>query len=366
MATLFFQHLFGTQAGARRAMASLIAFSIFGNLVGKQLLVLVSHSSQLMASRAVVTFTAARVKQEIAKEGILPYSLTFATSHTTFFARLFRGSAGVESADLSNRREQTPIAALLLHWATSVLLILVTIPTKPTTAYSVLVSLYSYTIVVLVGMWVSFGLLLTKMRKDKFHWQTRRRYRPMISPVHAIIYFSVCCFVLIAAFVPPSESSPYSYKNAGIKWYLVPCIGLSAPLWGLVWYAGLSTYLRFLPYDFLVDRSAFWMKDPDNEEEYIQRAEIINHIRQPRPARLAMATGANFGEDAENDENAHIDGMAARYRGNTGMQDPGGVGHVGSLIPQNRNVRKLVDGQVDGEYEMRRYAGRPDEDIRQV
>jgi amino acid transporter len=307
-----------------------------------------------MAFRAVMTFTAARVKQEIAKEGILPYSLTFATSHATFFARLFRGSARVKSADLSKSLEQTPIAALLLHWATSVLLILFTIPAKPTTAYNILVSLYSYTIVVLVGMWVSFGLLLTKLRKDKFHWQTRRRYRPMISPVHAIIYFSVCCFVLIAAFVPPSESSPYSYKNAGIKWYLVPCIGLSAPLWGLVWYAGLSTYLRFSPYDLVVDRSAFWMKDPDNEEEYIQRAEIINHIRQPRDARWAMATSANFGEDA------------ARYRSNAGMQDPGAVGHVGSLLPRDRDVGGLADGQADGEYEMGRYAGRPDGDIRHV
>jgi amino acid transporter len=366
MATLFFQHLFGTQAGARRAMASLIAFSIFGNLVGKQLLMLVSHSLQLMASRSVITFTAARVKQEIAKEGILPYSLTFATSNTTFFARLFRDPARVESADLSESLEQTPIAALLLHWATSVTMILVTIPAKPTTAYSILVSLYSYTIVVLVGMWVSFGLLLTKLRKDKFHWQTRRRYRPMISPVHAIIYFSVCCFVLIAVFIPPSEGSPYSYKNAGVKWYLVPCIGLSAPLWGLVWYAGLSTYLSFSPYDLLVERFAFWMKDPDNEEEYIQRAEIISHIRQPRAGRWATVTGENFGEDAENGGNGNIDGVAARYRSNAGMHDPSGVGHVGSLIPQNRNVGKVTDGQADGEYEMGRYRGRQDEDTRPV
>jgi amino acid transporter len=42
----------------------IIAISIFGNIL-------------------VATFTAARVNQEIAKEGILPFSLFFATSHPT-------------------------------------------------------------------------------------------------------------------------------------------------------------------------------------------------------------------------------------------------------------------------------------------
>ena len=77
MATVFFEGLFGTQSAARRAMAALIAFSIFGNIV-------------------VMTFTAARVKQEIAKEGILPWSLVFATSHTTPFAWLSRKFGHVE------------------------------------------------------------------------------------------------------------------------------------------------------------------------------------------------------------------------------------------------------------------------------
>ena len=55
MATVFFQNLFEEDI-AKRVMSAMIAFSIFGNIV-------------------VMTFTAARVKQEIAKEGILPFSL---------------------------------------------------------------------------------------------------------------------------------------------------------------------------------------------------------------------------------------------------------------------------------------------------
>lgn len=70
MATAFFHDLFGPGA-APRAMAGLVAFSILGNIL-------------------VLTFTAARVKQEIAKEGILPFSLFFATGKITLWARFWR------------------------------------------------------------------------------------------------------------------------------------------------------------------------------------------------------------------------------------------------------------------------------------
>lgn len=63
IATLFFDELFDDGEKTGRATAALIALSIFGNPV-------------------VMPFPAARVKQEIAKKGILPWSLFFATSYT--------------------------------------------------------------------------------------------------------------------------------------------------------------------------------------------------------------------------------------------------------------------------------------------
>ena len=99
MATVFFGRVFSNATVATRAMDGLIALSIFGNLL-------------------VMTFTAPKVKQEIAKEGILPWSLEFATSHRTLVARLFprrrrltRDGRGDRDATL----EQSPMAALLLH-----------------------------------------------------------------------------------------------------------------------------------------------------------------------------------------------------------------------------------------------------------
>lgn len=339
MATVFFEGLFGTDSGARRAMAALIAFSIFGNIV-------------------VMTFTAARVKQEIAKEGILPKSLFFATSHTTPFAWLARRWGHAESNDPQERLEQTPMAALALHWCTSVFLILVTIPAKPTTAYNILVSLYSYTIIVLVGAWVSLGLILTKLRTDKFKWKLRRRYRPLVSPVHVIIYFSACCFVLICAFIPPSFGSPYAPKLAGIKWYIVPTIGLSSPLWGLLWYHCFMAYQRWTKWDLQVERKAFWMADPDDADEYVQRAEVVSHFWTPRAGRQGQAAYPVSGDSGEEIDDGGDTGGMLHEQHHSAQQNVDPRSYVGGLVGvgQNRNLGPFGEERDLGGHEMSDYA----------
>ena len=244
-------------------MAALVAVSIFGNLV-------------------VMTFTASRVKQEIAKEGVFPFSLTFATSYITPYGMYKQWKSG--GAILEEDLEHAPSAAFILHWSSSVLLILVTLSINdPRKAYSALIALYSYTIISVLGAWVSIGLLLTKLRKERFHWSERRRYRPWLSPLHAIIYATGCMFMLVAAFVPPDKSSPFSETFTGIPWYIVPTIGLSAPFWGLSYYAGLKLYERQNDKELVVIRTPFWMQDPDCPGEYVQKAEIIDHVWQRRP-----------------------------------------------------------------------------------
>ena len=118
-------------------MAAVIATSVFGNIV-------------------VMTFTAARVKQEIAKEGILWQSLFWATGRTTPAVKIWswfkedQPHTPLDDPD-HDQKEQTPMAGLLLHWIFSVLLVSVTAVTTPSMAYSILVSLYTYVIVVIVA-----------------------------------------------------------------------------------------------------------------------------------------------------------------------------------------------------------------------
>ena len=219
IATLFFGTVFGT-AAAKRVMQGAIAFGIFGNVV-------------------VMTFTASRVKQEIAKEGILPFSLVFATSKTTAVswlqARFARGRTNTVDAEAGAVKqpvpqEQSPIAALCLHWFCSLLLIAVTAGLSTTTAYSFLVQLYSYVMVVFVGFCTTSGLLYCKFVRRT--WVSS--FTPLGGPTASIIYFFAALFFLITAFLKPSGPLAQSYP-----YYIVPVIGISAILLGgrvVVWH----------------------------------------------------------------------------------------------------------------------------------
>jgi len=223
----------------------------------------------------VMTFTAARVKQEIAKEGILPYSLFFATGHTTTFARL-KDKWFPTSRNDDEHLEQTPMAALGLHWFSSVFLICVTLMLDAGTAYSLLVSLYSYTIIVLNGFFVSGGLLLLHYTPSR-NWKTDANITFWLNPLHAIVYFVTCGFLLGAAFAKPSNSSPYSYANSQLQWYIVPAIGLSSLIWGVIWFFGLHLVIFKRGKRLIVSRHALAVPDNEVPGQFIQKGEIVRH-----------------------------------------------------------------------------------------
>ena len=262
MASLFFAQMFGHE-GAKRVMAGFIAFSIFGNIV-------------------VMTFTASRVKQEIAKEGVLPFSLLFATGHTTPWAWLRarwlhgRKSNMAYGQNVDDRLEQTPIAALGLHWVSSITLIGITSMLNAGTSYSVLVSLYSYVIIVLNGFIVSGGLLYLKLSKSR-SWSSHANFKPWIDPLHAIIYFVACGFLLFATFAKPSDRTPYSYALGHIQWFIMPTIGLSTLAWGSIWYLGLKLVMLQKRKQLVVTRFPFIVQDEEDPGQWVQKSELVVH-----------------------------------------------------------------------------------------
>ena len=123
------------------------------------------------------------MKQEIAKEGILPFSLFFARSTTTPYAWLKERLWPSSGRSL----EQSPASALLLHWIFAVILVAATSSTSPFIAYTVLVLLYAYTLVVMVGFFVATGLLYIRATKKR-EWTDNLGFRPWGGPTAAIIY----------------------------------------------------------------------------------------------------------------------------------------------------------------------------------
>ncbi|KAK1829943.1 high-affinity methionine permease [Podospora conica] len=245
MGLVFFGIVFDNDA-AKRAMAAVIAISIFGNIL-------------------VMAFTASRVKQEIAKEGILPFSLLFATSHTTPLGRWQNRNKPVVEGEYL---DQTPTAALCLHWFTSVLLVAFTAKLTPTAAYSALISLYSFSLVLLVGFFTAAGLIYLHLRPS-LNW--RPSFKPPGGWACAAIYCAASLFGLIACF--PKPRVPLTTE---ITWYIIPTIALSSPLWGVLWYLGLRAYMRFKGETLVVKRDPKIDRE-EGSDELRWITEIITH-----------------------------------------------------------------------------------------
>lgn len=250
---LFFEQLFEKEE-AIQGLCAAIALSICGNMV-------------------VMSFTASRVKQEIAKEGILgKASLFFATSTTTPLAWVkSRLRSRERHAPDYEQLEHSPMAALLLHWVASVILVLATATHRPPQqAYEVLVSLYSFVIRVIVPIFVSGGLLYLRFRPSK-DWMNKSNFVPCKYHPHTILYFASLLFLFITAFIAPSRTNADTKRH----YYVIPAIGVSSLAWGVAWYIGFHGWLRMIGWRLVITRTPF-VVDYDNGQS-VQKAELVEH-----------------------------------------------------------------------------------------
>jgi hypothetical protein len=128
------------------------------------------------------------VKQEIAKEGILPFSKFFAKSTPTLYAwtkrRWFPSNAG----GLQRAEEQSSAPALLLHLIWALLLLAVTSGESVDVAYRILVNLYTYPLVIITGVFLAGGLLYLRWSQGK-EWTSTIGFHPWGGPTAAIVYW---------------------------------------------------------------------------------------------------------------------------------------------------------------------------------
>ena len=276
VASTFFHYLLDSKEDSQmayRVMAGLVAVSCFGNVI-------------------LITFTAARVKQEIAKQGILPYSLFFASGHTTPWAWLksrivsaHRSTSVSElgGINLEDYMEKTPMAAFGLHWFSSIFLILITLGLKPETQYSFLSAIYCYVLVNILGFLVSGSLLYLKLDshfrgKSGRNWTAKAGstgFIPSVSPIHAIVYFAANSFMIFASFVKPGKSSAYTASKVGYPWFVSPTVGLSCLLLGIGWWFGLKGIEWNRRRKLVVSRTPYIERI--SEGEYVQKAELVEH-----------------------------------------------------------------------------------------
>ncbi|KAL9025552.1 MAG: hypothetical protein Q9196_005646 [Gyalolechia fulgens] len=244
MATTFFRKVFGNET-APRIMSGIIALSIFGNIV-------------------IMTFTASRgadrfyvkVKQEIAKEGVLPFSRFFAMSVSTPVVWTMRKLRPSKASSNDAWLEQSPAPALFLHWLFTMLLMAATSSLAPGVAYQVLVSVYLYTVVLMVGLFVAGGLLYLRWCRGK-EWTDQSGFRPWGGPTAAIVYSEV---------------------RRGYSWYVVPTVGISSAVVGYVYYLVFAKVIpRLREQVLVVERDPLIVRQggkPDGE--WVQILETID------------------------------------------------------------------------------------------
>ncbi|KAK4208435.1 amino acid permease-domain-containing protein [Rhypophila decipiens] len=184
VAASFFTNVYGQGFFVTRILPFIISLSILGNI-----------SSQ--------TFAAARVKQEVAKEGILPFSKFFASDWPI----------------------QTPTGGLLLHWMFTVALIA---GPQSSDAYPFISLLYTYC-QSWVKLLIALGLLYLTLSPTST-WKAER------TSFHTSNFLTVTwalslLFVLSAPFIKNNTITPT------VPWFVVPTVGCSVVVIGTIYWA---------------------------------------------------------------------------------------------------------------------------------
>lgn len=177
---------------ANKVLVTFTTISSFGSIMG-------------------MTFTLSRVKQEIAKEGVIPFAKFFGENRTLF--------ARYRSKNGSDPPEPTPLGALFLHWLCAVVLILITWPMQPSAAYRILGNLYVYLIDVVPTCVLAIGMLCLR---GFTNWSSKSPLPAWLSMSAAVMYTITGGFPLVAVWIPPFRNSDKDVRDIipGLPWYM--------------------------------------------------------------------------------------------------------------------------------------------------
>lgn len=253
VAQQFFENTFGAFSSdpaftGRRVFNVFLALSSFGNIVG-------------------TTYTAARMKQEIAKQGFIPKAKWFANNADVSLGRLLKRlePIGIKVPFLTpdHHSESTPVGALALHFLSSLVLILATYNLSPEDAWRVLTGLSAYLITALFGALLALGILILHLRgplvtaavATDWHpgrlnqqpiqgtWSqlTQGTVEPWASITAATVYLIGNAYPVLASWVPPSSTL---FGTQTLAWYVVPVVSCCVLALGSLWFLGFLSRVR--------------------------------------------------------------------------------------------------------------------------
>lgn len=229
----FFSHTIGRVASATQTQAicgSFRALSAIGNVI-------------------VFTFTAARVKQEIAKEGILPYSLFFASSYSFSFSNGFRRLPPSRSGyQLYSSR--APAAALALHWVVTSIVILATVfgtvhlssSRFHLPAYYLGIAAFAYGLDIIWFSVMGIGVLCLRLWPGS-KWRQKSPIPHTLGVVAAATFGATNAFPLVAIWIPDPSAKFLSNTSDSVTWYAPQTYGMAVLVFGVVYWLCFRFYL---------------------------------------------------------------------------------------------------------------------------
>jgi hypothetical protein len=193
------------------------------------------------------------VKQEVAKEGILPFSLSFAQGYNFSLRWLFGQKQGAETTDVHFHSQETPAATLALHWVMTTLLVLIAVlsirpePYTPSPAYYFLVSFYSYIVDILCFTAIGLGMLCLRLMPS-VRWAEKSAFRNnlwlgRLSTVAAFVLFITSLFPLIFMWVPDPSVTTQSGSLGLVSWYTAQTLGISVVAFSFIYWVVFRVYI---------------------------------------------------------------------------------------------------------------------------
>ncbi|MCJ1333628.1 hypothetical protein MMC10_010328 [Thelotrema lepadinum] len=179
--------------------------NIFGDIIGSKILPLLIILSAF-GSIAATSFAQARVNQEFAKDGLLPFSSFWASSSPY----------------------ETPAAALFLHWLVSVVVIVVP---PPGDIYTFLVELGGYPVSI-ISVFVAGGLLYLQCTPSE-RWRSPKPASKLVTSLFLISNITL----LILPWIRPEGGQG---AEGRFPYYAYPAAGLGVLLAGAVYWVWLA------------------------------------------------------------------------------------------------------------------------------
>ena len=179
--------------------------NVFGTIIGSKILPLLIISSAF-GSIAATSFAQARVNQEFARDGLLPFSSFWASSSP----------------------QGTPAAALFLHWIVSVAVIVIP---PPGDIYTFLVELGGYPVSV-ISVFVAGGLLYLQTTPSE-RWRSPRPASKLLTSLFLVSNI----VLLILPWVRPEGGHG---AEGRFPYYAYPAAGLGVLLAGAVYWIWLA------------------------------------------------------------------------------------------------------------------------------